>query len=180
MDKEDLIPGQISCSDAEEDSDGSESSVNKLEWTMKNPHLSGVEDVESLASSSESVDMSKDDELEQDDSLIISEELAVEQSNIADICDDDDGPKKNDDDDLEDVIELDRPPSPNKGVIYPSPPQYAPPSQEFQQQQLQYQQQQYQAQIGMPQPLAPVSSMQVANQMVCYPPQSTGFLLPPQ
>lgn len=74
--------------------------------------------------------------------------------------------------DLEEVIELDRPISPNKSDIYPTIPQYLGPTR-------QYQQEQY-CQNGMQCP-PPITFVQPANPTACYyPPQSIGLISQPQ
>lgn len=131
------IPGQISSSEADE---------------LENEILSELN--ENKPSETEDV---KEAESEVEDSLSLSEEqptisvVPVELQNEEwDSKTNEEEEEKEDDEeeDLEDVIELDRPPSPTKSVLYPPVPEYVPPTQQFhqypQQQQCQYQYQQQQ------------------------------------
>lgn len=125
MSNEDSIPGQTSSDDAENED---KTSVNQLEWTIKNANL--LRNDKFLTSSAESEDTDEGSELELEDSTL-------EQSTVSVTSVEDEKEKEPqiEEEDLEDVIELDRAPSPNKNGVYPTVPQCYPPTPQYQQQQ---------------------------------------------
>lgn len=166
------IPGQISSSEADE---------------LENEILSELN--ENKPSETEDV---KEAESEVEDSLSLSEEqptisvVPVELQNEEwDSKTNEEEEEKEDDEeeDLEDVIELDRPPSPTKSVLYPPVPEYVPPTQQFhqhpQQQQCQYQYQQQQP-MGMVPSQNAVMVQQPAWSAVNMPPSQPVLFMQPQ
>lgn len=167
MAKEGSNPGQMPTSDAEDGSD------SELEWTMENAHLLWPEEEETLLGSSSDLNgLKMNDESDKEDSFSLSDESIMEQPPIYEVPIGEKKDKSPEIQDLEEVIELDRPISPNKSDIYPTIPQYLGPTR-------QYQQEQY-CQNGMQCP-PPITFVQPANPTACYyPPQSIGLISQPQ